>query len=46
MRRKRDFYLALRQGGISQKDADEIMELLSGETLKRITENQFDKRLN
>lgn len=45
MRKKRHFYLALRQGGISQKDADKIMELLSEETLKRITENQFDKRL-
>lgn len=45
MRRKRHFYLALRQGGICQSDADKIMELLSVETLKRITENQFDKRL-
>lgn len=45
MRRKRHFYLALRQGGICQSDADKIMELLSGETLQRITENQFDKRL-
>lgn len=45
MRRRRHFYLALRQGGISQKDADEIMKQLSAETMKRITENQFDKRL-
>lgn len=45
MRKKRHFYLALRQGGVGRKDADKIMELLTEQTLVRITENQFDKRL-
>lgn len=45
IRMEKHIFLALKQGGIGKKDAERIMKLLSKETLYRITENKFDKRL-
>lgn len=39
------FYLAFRQAGITQEDAERIINLLSTKTLRRITQNGFDRKL-
>ncbi len=45
IRIEKHLFLALKQGGIGRKDAERVMKLLSRETLYRITQNKFDKRL-
>lgn len=42
---KKHFQLALKQGGILKRDADKIMELLSQETMLRMTGHEIDRRL-
>lgn len=42
---EKHIFLALKQGGIGKKDAEMVVKLLSRDTLYRITENKFDKRL-
>lgn len=45
MKREDYFFLALKQGGVGKKDAETIMQGLTKETLNRITQNEFDRRL-
>lgn len=42
---EKQFYLAFKQAGIIKRDAEKIMKQLSKETLYRILQNEFDRRL-